>query len=130
MAEQPPPIQFEDVPLEEARRMGRGPRMDPQLYQELRTRIPLLADQAVRMMITDGPSLATMKNRIRSVAVELNIPVTIRRVPGGLLFWRSTEEDIELAKEVGSRLQTAQRGRTRGRAGRRRSTPARARRPS
>ncbi len=129
MAEQPPPIQFEDVPLEEARRMGRGPRMDPQLYQELRTRMQSLSDQAVRMAVPDGTSLATMKNRIRSVAVELNIPVTIRRVSGGLLFWRSTEEDIELAQEVGARLQTAQRGRQ-ARPGRRRSTPARARRPS
>jgi hypothetical protein len=119
MAEHPPPIQFEDVPLEEARRMGRGPRMDPQLYQELRTRMQSLSDQAVRMMIPDGTSRATMKNRIRSVAAELGVPVTIRRVSGGLLFWRSTEEDIELAKEVGSWLQTAQRGRQ-ARPGRRR----------
>jgi hypothetical protein len=31
MAEQPPNFQFEDVPLDEARRMGRGPRMEPML---------------------------------------------------------------------------------------------------
>jgi hypothetical protein len=109
MAEQPPSVQFEDVPLEKARLMGRGPRLDPQLYQELRTRIQSLADQAVRMAIPDGRSLTTMKNRIRHVAAELGIPITIRRVSGGLLFWRSTDEDIQLAKEVGSRLQTAQR---------------------
>src|SRR5688572_18009208 len=117
-AQQPPPIQFEDVPLEEARRMGRGPRMDPQLYQELRSRMQALSDQAVRIAIPDGTSLATMKNRIRSVAVELNIPVTVRRVPGGLLFWRSTDEDVQQAKAVAPRLHTAQR-RRRGRPGRR-----------
>jgi hypothetical protein len=111
MAEHPPPIQFEDVPLDEARRMGRGPRMDPQLYQELRSRMQSLSDQVVRMAIPDGTSLATMKNRIRSVAVELNIPITIRRVSRGLLFWRSTDADIQLTQEVGARLQTAQRGR-------------------
>jgi hypothetical protein len=109
MAEERFPIQFEDVPLEEARRMGRGPRMDPQLYQELRTRMQALSDQAVRMAIPDGRSLTTMKNRIRHVAAELGIPITIRRVSGGLLFWRSTEADIQLAQEVGARLQTAQR---------------------
>jgi hypothetical protein len=130
MAEPLPPIQFEDVPLEKARRMGRGPRIDPQLYQELRTRILALSDQAVQMMIPDGTSRATMKDRIQRVAAALGIPVTIQRVSGGLLFWRSTEADIQLAQEVGSRLQTAQRGRTRGQAGRRRSTPARVRRPS
>jgi hypothetical protein len=119
MAEPLSPIQFEDVPLEEARRMGRGPRMDPQLYQELRTRIHALSDQAVRLTIPDGTSQATMKNRIQRVAAELGVPITIRCVSGGLLFWRSTEEDIQLAKEVGSRLQIAQRGRQ-DRPGRRR----------
>jgi hypothetical protein len=90
-------------------------RMEPQLYQELRTRVQALSDQAVRMAIPDGTSLATMKNRIRSVAVELNIPVTIRRVSGGLLFWRSTDEDVQQAKEVAGRLQTARsKGHTRG----------------
>jgi hypothetical protein len=31
MADQPSSFQFEDVPLDEARRMGRGPRMEPML---------------------------------------------------------------------------------------------------
>jgi hypothetical protein len=108
MAEQPPPIQIEDVPLDQARRMSRGPRMDPQLYQELRTRIQSLSDQAVRMTIPEGTSPTTMKNRILRVAAELGVPVTVRRVPGGLLFWRSREEDIQQAQETASRLQTAQ----------------------
>jgi hypothetical protein len=60
--------------------------MDPQRYQELRMRIQSLSDQAVRMTIPDGTSQNTMKNRILRVAAELGIPVTIRRVPGGLLF--------------------------------------------
>jgi hypothetical protein len=111
MAEERFPIQFEDVPIEEARRMGRRPRMDPQLYQELRAQMQALSDQAVRLTIPDGTSQATMKRRIQQVAAELGIPVTIRRVSGGLLFWRSTDEDRQLAKEVGSQLQTAQRGR-------------------
>jgi hypothetical protein len=111
MAEPLSPIQFEDVPLEDARRMGRGPRMDPELYQELRTRIHTLSGQAVRVTISDGASQATMKRRIRLVAAELGIPVTVRRVPGGLLFWRSTDEDVQHAREVGARLQTTRRGR-------------------
>ena len=106
MAEQPPSFQFEDVPLDEARHMSRGPRMDPELYQELRTRIQSLSDQAVRITIPDGTSQNTMKNRILRVAAELGIAVTIRRVSGGLLFWRSTDEDIQQAQEVGARLQT------------------------
>ena len=109
MAEQPPSFQFEDVPLDEARHMSRGPRMDPELYQELRMRIQSLSDQAVRMTIPESTSQNTMKNRILRVAGEIGVPVTIHRVPGGLLFWRSSDEDIQQAKEVGARLQTAQR---------------------
>jgi hypothetical protein len=109
MAQRSPTVEFEDVPLEEARRMGRGPRMDPELYQELRTRIQSLSDRAVRMTIPDGTNLTTMKNRVLRVAAELRVPVTIRRVSGGLLFWRSSDADIHQAREVATRLQTAQR---------------------
>jgi hypothetical protein len=120
MADQISPLQFDDVPLEEARRMGRGPRMDPQLYQELKTRLQSLSDHAVQMTIPEGTSPTNMKNRILRVAAELGIVVTVRKVPGGLLFWRSTDEDVRQAKEVAARLQTGQRGRQARRRRRRR----------
>jgi hypothetical protein len=108
MAEQPPPIQFEDVPLDEARCMGRGPRMQPELYNVLREKIQSLDNTATRMALPEGTNPTTMKNCILRVAAELGIALTIRRVPGGLLFWRSTDEDLQQAKEIGARLQTAQ----------------------
>ena len=98
MADHSSPTQFEDIPLDEDRRMGRGPRMDPQICQALRMRIQSLSDQAVRMAIPDGTRPTAMKNRLLRVAAELGIPVTIRRVPGGLLFWHSTDEDLTHAK--------------------------------
>jgi hypothetical protein len=67
-----------------------------------------------------------MKNRILRVAAELGIPVSICRVPGGLLFWRSTDEDIQQAKEVGARLQNAP-TRQKAPANSRQRAPARAR---
>jgi hypothetical protein len=119
MADSLPQIEFEDVPLDEARQMGRGPRMDPLLYQAFKEKIQSLDNTATRITIPEDTSPTTMKNRILRVAAELRIPVTIRKVPGGLLFWRSTDEDVQQAKEVADRLQSAQRGR-RGRQGRRR----------
>ena len=50
-----------------------------------------------------------MKNYIMRLARDLGVPVTIRRVPGGVIFWRSTVEDEELAQEIAERLQGAQR---------------------
>ncbi len=104
--EQPPSFQFEDVPLDEARRMGRGPRMEPMLYETLRTKIQSLSTDATRIHL--GPEITPqrMKNYLQAIARDLNIPITIRRVPGGLLFWRSTDEDLQQAQEVGARLQT------------------------
>ena len=109
MAEPPPPIQFEDVPIDEARRMGRGPRMEPMLYETLRQKIQSLSSEAVRIHL--GPEITPqrMKSYILRMARDLNVPVTVRRVPGGVIFWRSREEDLQQAKEVGARLQTAQR---------------------
>jgi hypothetical protein len=80
-----------------------------------------------RITFPEGTSPSTMENRILRVAAELNIPVTVRRVPGGPLFWCSTDEDVQQAKEVAARLQAAQRGRqTRpGRRPRRQRTPSR-----
>jgi hypothetical protein len=95
--------------LDEARRMGRGPRMDPELYHAFKEKIRSLNNTATRIMLPEGTSPTTMKNRILRVAAELNTPVTVRRVRGGLLFWRSTAEDLEQAKEVAQRLQPARR---------------------
>jgi hypothetical protein len=115
MAQQSQPIHFEDIPLAEARHMGRGPRMDPELYHALHQKLQALDNSATRMTIPEGTSSATMKNRILRVASVLDIPVTIRKIPGGLLFWRSTDEDVQQAKEVAGRLRTTRsKGQTRG----------------
>jgi hypothetical protein len=109
MADQSSPFQFEDVPLDEARRMGRGPRMEPMLYDTLRQKIQILSSEAVRIHL--GPEIRPerMKNDLLRIARDLNVPVTIRDGLGGVIFWRSSEEDLQQAQEVGARLQTGQR---------------------
>jgi hypothetical protein len=109
MAQQPPPIHFEDIPLVQARTMSRSPRMAPELYHALKEKIQSLDNTATRLTLPEGTSPTTMKNRLLRVAAELNTPVTVRCVPGGLLFWRSTAEDLAQAKAVAQRLQPAQR---------------------
>jgi hypothetical protein len=118
MAEPPSALQFEDMPLEEARRMGRSPRMEPMLYDTLRQKIEALSEQATRIHL--GPEIRPerMKSYILRIARELNVPVTVRKVAGGVLFWRSSAEDLQQAQETATRLQTAQpqqRTRPRGR---------------
>ena len=81
MADELPTFQFEDVPLDEARRMGRGPRMEPMLYDTLRQKIRSLSSEAVRIHL--GPEIRPerMKNYLLRIARELNVPITVRRVP-------------------------------------------------
>jgi hypothetical protein len=50
-----------------------------------------------------------MKSYLLRIARELNVPITVWRVPDGLIFWRSSEEDLQQAQEIASRLQTGQR---------------------
>jgi hypothetical protein len=126
MAEQPPNLQFEDVPLDEARRMGRGPRMEPMLYETLRKKIQDLSTAAVRIRLGPEIRLERMKNYILRIARELDVPITVRRVPGGVLFWRSTEEDTQQAQEIADRLQPSrQRGKTAPQRPSRKRTPPR-----
>ena len=107
MAEQPPGVQFDDVPLDEARRMSRAPRMEPMLYDTLRQKIASLADQATRVHLGPEITQQRMRNYLLHIARELGVPVTIRRVRGGLIFWRSSDEDLQQAQETASQLQTA-----------------------
>src|SRR5918999_4412136 len=107
MADKSPPIQCEDVQIEEARHMGRGPRMEPMLYDTLRHKIQSLSSEAIQIRL--GPEITPqrMKNYILRIARELDVPITARRVPGGVIFWRSSEEDTQQAQETASRLQSA-----------------------
>jgi len=75
MADQAPSFQFEDVPLDEARRMGRGPRMEPMLYDTLRQKIQALSSEATRIHL--GPEIRPerMKNYLLRIARELNVPI-------------------------------------------------------
>ena len=65
MADPSSPIAFEDVPFDEARRMGRGPRMEPMLYATLRTKIQSLSSEAVRIHL--GPEITP--NRVKNYIV-------------------------------------------------------------
>jgi hypothetical protein len=104
MANDRPDMEFEDISLEEARRMGRGPRMEPLLYDTLRTKIQGLSTEATRIRLGPDIQPARMKQYILQIARELNVPVTVRKVSGGVVFWRATEEDQEQAQAVGQRL--------------------------
>ena len=106
MAQQPLAIAFEDVPLDEARRMSRGPRTDPELPHALKEKIESLHNTAARLTLPEGTNPTTMKNRILCVGAEIGISKTIRKVPGGLLFWCSTDEDLQQAKEVVAQLRS------------------------
>ncbi len=119
MAQQPSTHEFQDVPLDEARRMSRGPRMDPELYNALKGKIQSLNTTATRIVLPDGTNPTTMQNRILRIAAALGMPVTIRKVPGSLIFWRSTDEDLQQAKEVAAQLQSARQPPRAARPGRR-----------
>jgi hypothetical protein len=109
------PIEFEDIPLDDARRMGRGPRMEPLLYDTIKTKIQALADDAVRIRLGPEITQQRMRNYLLRIARELNVPVTVRKVPGGVIFWRSSDEDVHQARELSTRLRGTRHTRSRAR---------------
>jgi hypothetical protein len=64
VAQEHPIIQIEVFPPDQTRTMGRGPRLDPELYNVLKEKIPPLGDTATRLTLPEGTSLTAMKNRI------------------------------------------------------------------
>jgi hypothetical protein len=120
MPDQPSPPEFEDIPLDQARLMGRGPRMEPLLYDTLKQKIQALSADAVRIRL--GPEIRPerMKNYLLRIARELNVPVTVRKVPGGVIFWRSSDEDKQQAQEFTQRLHGTRHQRSRPPGGRHR----------
>jgi hypothetical protein len=88
--------------------MNRRPQMNSERYHALKEHIPSLDETATRMPLPPRVNPATMNNRILRLATELGIPVTMRKNPGGLRFWRSTDEDRQPATERARRLQTPQ----------------------
>jgi hypothetical protein len=93
-------MEFEEIPLDQARRMGRGPHMEPLLYDTLRTKIQALSTEATRIRL--GPEIrpARMKNYLLRMARELHVPVVVRNILDGVVFWHATAEDQEHAQAI------------------------------
>jgi hypothetical protein len=94
--------------------------MEPLLYDTLKTKIQGLSDDAVRIRLGPDITQQRMKNYILSIARDLNVPVTVRKAPGGVIFWRSTDEDRHQAEEFSKRLHGTRHQRSRPPGGRRR----------
>jgi hypothetical protein len=77
MAEQPPTLEFEDVPLDHARLMGRGPRMEPMLYDTLRCKLQSLSTEVTRIHLGSEITPARMKRYLLHIARQLQVPVTV-----------------------------------------------------
>jgi hypothetical protein len=74
MADPSSAFQFEDVPLDQARMISRGPRMEPMLYDTLRQKILSLSTEATRIHL--GPEIRPqrMKKYLLRIAAELGSP--------------------------------------------------------
>jgi hypothetical protein len=82
--------------------------MDPMLYDTLRHKIQSLSTEATRIHLGPEISRERMKTYILRIVRDLDVPVTVWRVPGGVIFWRSSAEDLQEAEETASRLHPAQ----------------------
>jgi hypothetical protein len=112
MADRSSLIAFENVPLDQAQLLDRGPRMEPMLSDTLRQKIQALSTEATRIHL--GPEITPRITRdLRHMARQRNVPVAVRLLSGGLRFWCATEEDTPQTQETAGWLHTTpRRGKT------------------
>jgi hypothetical protein len=88
----------------EAQMANADTRMDPSIDSAFKQNIPSLDHTATYMTIPESTAPTTMKQRIILLAAERDTLVPIRRVPGGLLCWQSTDRVLQHTKAVEPRL--------------------------
>ncbi len=116
MAEQ---TDVEFIPITQAKMMGRGARLSPQLYAYYEANVKQTMTQsgmAGKMPIPEGVTYVTLKNRLSRIAKDLGVNLVVRKSSNFVLFWKATSEELEEKERVVSRLQGARRGRPPARA--------------
>jgi hypothetical protein len=108
VAPPPPTLECENEPRDEASRMHRRSHLNAERSHARKEHMPSLDKTATRMPLPEGTNSTTMKNHILRMAVKLNILVSIRKIFSCLLFWRSTDDDIQQPIEMAQRIQSAQ----------------------
>ena len=64
----------------------------------------MLSTEAVRIHLGPEITSARMGRYVRAIARQLEIPVAIRRLPGGVVFWRASAEDLREAEALAERF--------------------------
>jgi hypothetical protein len=67
-----------------------------------RKKIQALTTEITRIRLGPEISPTRMRNYILRIGRELGVPATVRRVPAGVIFWRSSHEDLLQSKDVAS----------------------------
>lgn len=110
MAEQ---TDVEFIPITQAKMMGRGARLSPQLYAYYGENVKKAMTEsgmAGKMPIPEGVTYVTLKNRLLRVAKDLGVELVVRKSSNFVLFWKATIEDVDAKTEVVERLQGTRRG--------------------
>jgi len=97
------------MPVNEAKMMGRAARMDPDFYSALEEEITNLIDKAAVIDIPPGMNYMRMKLRLVRVAKDLDIQLTVRKARNGIVFWKTTPEELAANEALAKRLQGGRR---------------------
>jgi hypothetical protein len=108
---EPQHLKLKRLSREDAKRLTRRTRLDPQLYQSLVKELATLDKQegaAIFIALPEDTRFATMKARIQRIAKDMHLTLTIRKTEDGLVVWKETqeEENHRLSKRQRTRRQT------------------------
>jgi TPP-dependent trihydroxycyclohexane-1,2-dione (THcHDO) dehydratase len=85
-------FELEQLSVEDARKLVRKARMNPEINRQLVAAVRTLlnqADQAFVLKLPEGVKFAAARTRLIRIANQMNVPLTIRKQSGGkaILFW-------------------------------------------
>lgn len=85
-------FELEQISVEDARKMARRARMNPEINRQIVAAVRTLlnqADQAFVLKLPEGVKFAAARTRLTRAAKQMNVPLTIRKQSDGkaILFW-------------------------------------------
>ena len=93
-------FELEPISVDDARRMVRVGRMDPEMHQRLAEALQQMAEkpeQAFLLKLPDDMKYNTARIWLARLAAQREMPLIIRKSGGGkaIVFWRASDNELQ-----------------------------------
>jgi hypothetical protein len=93
-------FELQPLSLDDARKMVRVGRMDPEMHHDLSDALDQMKEnpeQAFVLKLPEDMKYLTARMWLLRLALQMELPLTIRKAEGGraIVFWRASEAEVQ-----------------------------------